>query len=631
TEQKQVQEKLKAAQEFSRNIIDSSLNMIITVDRHRHITEFNPAAEHTFGYTREEILGKHINILYAKLEQGRQVHRKTMESGQHVQDVLNKRKNGKVFPAVLASSTLVTSQGKLVGVMGISRDISEQTIALDRLKESEEQFRSMTNTATDAIIGLDEKGTIQVWNPAAAQLFGYTEKEALEKNLHDLIVPTYYRKQARSALKEFYKTGKGRMLGKTIELTGLKKNGKEFPVELSISSYKRQGKWQATGVIRDITERKEADDLLKLSETKFRTLFEESNDTIYITSLDGKIIDMNPAGEELFRYTREELLKMKAQELYVFPEERKVFQQTMREKGSARNYELRLKRKDGVLRNCLVSASPWKDNTGKLIGYQGIIHDVTEELLVQNELKEALLKAQEADRVKSLFLANMSHEIRTPLNTVLGFTELVEHTVKDQIPAEEQGFFKTIRTSGKRLSHTIHEILNISQIEAGTFQTHLKEHNLVEMLEIAIMPLKSQAAEKGLEFTSRSTIAEAPVYVDEYCVIQAISNVVENAIKYTPKGKVEVILNGARNTFNVRVTDTGEGIAKKNLNDIFKEFKQESEGYTKKYQGVGLGLALVKRYLEICRADIEVKSEKGAGSTFILKFPKWRGKKHKGG
>jgi len=250
----------------------------------------------------------------------------------------------------------------------------------------------------------------------------------------------------------------------------------------------------------------------------------------------------------------------------------------------------------------------------------GVLHDVTNRVKTQIELEKALEKAQEGERVKSLFMANMSHEIRTPLNAILGFTELIESSTRHLVGKEEQEFFDTISDSGQRLMHTVHEVLDISQIEAGTYDFKLEELDLCKLVPSIVKTCQPVADQKGLKMSVGIDIDSALIKADKNGVTQSISNIIDNAIKYTDKGKITVSLNQKANQYILKIEDTGIGIADEYIETMFKAFTQESEGYTKKFQGIGLGMAIAKSHLDLNHIDIDVKSKKNVGTTFTLTF-----------
>jgi CheY-like chemotaxis protein/nitrogen-specific signal transduction histidine kinase len=250
----------------------------------------------------------------------------------------------------------------------------------------------------------------------------------------------------------------------------------------------------------------------------------------------------------------------------------------------------------------------------------GVSRDITESIKARTELEVALEKAQQGARIKSVFIANMSHEIRTPLNSILGFTELLETSVIHLVGEEEKEFFGVISLSGNRLMETVHEILDISQIEAGTYDLKIEQLDLVKLVKNLVNGVKRIAEEKGLKMEYVSEIDSAFIKADQNGVSQAISNIIDNAIKYTEQGKITVSLEQKAKQYVLSIQDTGIGISKEYVNKLYQVFSQESEGYTKDYQGIGLGMAIAKRHLDMNQVGIDVKSTKGVGTTFTLSF-----------
>jgi len=241
--------------------------------------------------------------------------------------------------------------------------------------------------------------------------------------------------------------------------------------------------------------------------------------------------------------------------------------------------------------------------------------------LAEEHQEQAMIETQKANKVKELFLANMSHEIRTPLNTILGFTELIEESTKDVIGEEEKEFFKVINSSGQRLMNTVHKILDISQIEAGTYDINMVDINLVDLVQKLLDGFQILVAEKKLKLEFHSIPKEALIYGDWEGIFQSISNIVENAIKYTEKGRITLSLKQKSGCAILIIKDTGIGMSREYLEILFEDFTQESEGYTKKFQGIGLGMAIAKRHLELNRVKIVVDSSRGKGTTITLTFP----------
>lgn len=237
------------------------------------------------------------------------------------------------------------------------------------------------------------------------------------------------------------------------------------------------------------------------------------------------------------------------------------------------------------------------------------------------DLNKAKEIAEDSDRLKSEFLAQISHEIRTPLNTVLNSTSIIKDEVEEIYGGDLGEYFNIIDSSAQRLIRTVDLVLNMSEIQTGSFETSPVVmdifHDIVENLT---NEFKHTARSKGLELIIQKGEGDCRICADEYCVTQIFSNLIDNAIKYTQEGEVKVNVNNVDGKVVVEVIDSGIGISEKYFENLFKPFSQEEQGYTRRFEGNGLGLALVKKYCEMNKAKVEVQSEKGKGSTFRVTF-----------
>lgn len=250
---------------------------------------------------------------------------------------------------------------------------------------------------------------------------------------------------------------------------------------------------------------------------------------------------------------------------------------------------------------------------------------LSQKILKQNEeLRIAKEKAENADRLKSEFLAQMSHEIRTPVATILNYTSLLKSEFENKIPDELEGTFDSIDNASQRLIRTIDLVLDLSAIEAGTYEPVYEDVNLKDEIILPIInEFKHFAESKGIELIlCPNSIDGKSFYLDRYTMTQTLSNLVHNALKYTYDGSVEICLDTKNNCPTLLVRDTGIGIAEEYLPNLFEKFSQETQGYTRSFDGSGLGLALVKEYCKINNATIRVDSIKGKGTTFTIQFGK---------
>ncbi|MGD8782179.1 MAG: ATP-binding protein [Ignavibacteria bacterium] len=240
----------------------------------------------------------------------------------------------------------------------------------------------------------------------------------------------------------------------------------------------------------------------------------------------------------------------------------------------------------------------------------------------EQELIVAKRKAEESNRIKSEFLAQMSHEIRTPINSILSFSSLIRNDLECVVSGELKECFDLIERGGKRLIRTIDLILNVAQLQMGKYKVDLIDIDLADdILSPLIVQFGKIAAQKGITLTLTNKIDYTRIVCDYYSVNQMFINLIDNAIKYTPRGKVEIIVKKNDNgNLVVDIIDTGIGISKEFLHEVFEIFTQEETGYTRKFEGTGLGLSLVKQYAELNNARVTVTSEKGKGSKFSVIF-----------
>jgi len=238
------------------------------------------------------------------------------------------------------------------------------------------------------------------------------------------------------------------------------------------------------------------------------------------------------------------------------------------------------------------------------------------------QLIKAKEEAEKSDRLKSEFLAQMSHEIRTPIHILMSYSSLIKEEVEDKVDEDMRTSFNVIDDAGKRIIRTTDLILNMSEIHTGSYEYMESSFDVYEnILRDIYEEHKHEASKKKLEFNLIKETDDAKVKADKYSVYQIFSNLIDNAIKYTKDGKIDIIaFKEDNNKVTVAISDTGIGIAKSYIPNLFKPFSQEEQGYTRKFEGNGLGLALVKNYCDINKAEIKVSSKKGEGSRFTVTF-----------
>jgi len=253
---------------------------------------------------------------------------------------------------------------------------------------------------------------------------------------------------------------------------------------------------------------------------------------------------------------------------------------------------------------------------------ESLKNDIAARKQIEKALKKAVEKVEKSEKIKSEFLAQMSHEIRTPINTILSFSTLIKEELAQYANEELKYGFSGIQSAGKRLIRTIDLILNMSDVQLGTHEYIPKEVDICEdIIEHLIIEYRVMVNEKGLKLNLLKNTNDTKIVVDSYSVHQIFANLIDNAIKYTKEGKIDVeCIRNMQGHLEVSVIDTGMGISQDYIPMLFDEFSQEDMGYTRKFEGNGLGLALVKRYCELNKAEIKVESEKGVGTKFTIIF-----------
>ncbi len=371
---------------------------------------------------------------------------------------------------------------------------------------------------------------------------------------------------------------------------------------------------------RDFIHRKSIETELYRSEEKYRLLVDQLGDAIYLSSTDGHFEGFNRAMNELFGYSYNELLELRVQDIYARGADRKPLIQQLMERGEVRDYEVKLKKKNGELMDCLITSSLRYNEENRIIGFQGIIRDITLRKKAMSLQQEKDL-AERANRFKAEFLANMSHEIRTPLNAINGMVQLMQATPLNQ---KQQEYMEAISTSGESLLHIINEILDFSKIEAGRMELEKHPFSIRKNAESLIATIRYKAEEKGLDLVLDIADDVPEILIgDGLRLNQILLNLVSNAIKFTAEGEVRVTTRlidvlGTKARIFFSVKDTGIGIDSEHLETIFDSFTQAATDTTRLYGGTGLGLAIVKKLIEILNGAIMVKSKLGEGSEFIF-------------
>jgi two-component system, sensor histidine kinase and response regulator len=502
----------------------------------------------------------------------------------------------------------------IVGTWGISTDITDQKNAEFQIKEREERYQTLSEITIEGIV-VHDNGIIKDLNSSLLKLLGYEHEEMLEKDLLEFIYFEDRPMVQKNILLDFTSP---------YEIRFVKKSGEAFFTEIQGKTIQVHGKEFRMAAIRDITERKQAEDALHDSEIRMRSITDSAYDAILMMDQIGQISYWNPAAERIFGYTSAEAIGQNLNKLIIPSKYRKAYrvaclalQQNEDGKAAGEILSFEVKRKDKKKISIQLSLSSVQISSGKYS--VGIIRDVTEQKKNEAELLKAKEIAEEATGAKSEFLANMSHEIRTPMNAIIGFSGLVKKT---DLTPKQTDYIKKIESSAKSLLGIINDILDFSKIEAGKLELETVEFRLDDVINDTVSMLSDKAAEKNIEFIN-SISGNVPLALigDPLRIGQILINLVNNAIKFTEKGHVLVrtdLLKQGETTCQIKfsVSDTGIGLTEAQRSKLFSAFSQADTSVTRRFGGTGLGLTISKRLVEMMNGRIFVESEFGVGSTF---------------
>ena len=491
---------LRINEQKYQDLYDHAPSMFLSVEYLTgKVIECNETLLKRTGFKRSEIIGSNIFSIYHpdSLETAKRNFNHFNETGEITNSEidLNTVLGGKI-PVLINATAVRDNDGKILHSRTVLQDISELKQIQEELIQSEEQFRAVADSAVDSIITIDCEGIIVGWNQGATKTFGFNETEMIGQPIK-MLIPDNYLDLHQAGLKRVEQGAETHVIGKTVELSGQRKNGEVFPIELSMARWHTSKDHFYTGIIRDITQRK----------------------------------------------------------------------------------------------------------------------------LVEIELIKAKEKAVESDQLKSAFLLNMSHEIRTPMNAILGFSEMLNDP--DLSSEDKESFIATIHQSTNQLLHIITDIVDISKIETNQEKIQSEVFNLQKFLNDMITSYEPQARKKNLKLQLQNLLPVHLVIIisDSNKLRQIFNNIIENALKFTEKGTIEIKAAASSNKLIFSISDTGIGIDSSLHQIIFDRFRQGECSLTRRYGGLGLGLSLTKSYTEMLGGNIQVESIPGIGSTFIVEIP----------
>ena len=619
SEQKRAQENRR----FLSDLIEHSGALVFVKDREGRYELINRKWEEVTGLGRRDVIGKTDEELFPG-PTGEQFRRNDLEvMGSDLvlekEEVLEDERGKKRF-FISIKFPLSGHDETVTGVCGMVTEITARKEMEEKLGKSESLMRAITDSAQDAILMMDAGGRISFWNPAAEHIFGYTREEAIGRELHRFLAQERFLKMYTAMFERFRSTGQGRATGRTVELQALRNNGEEFPIELSLSAIKLEDGWHSVGIIRDITERRRAEEDLRASEKKYRSVIENIQDVFYRSDASGLLLMGSPSGARMFGYdSADEMIGLLLDDFWVDPAGRLQLIDQIKAKGSVKDFEALLKKKDGTTFNASLTTQFYYDDDGNILGTEGIIRDITDRKLLESQL----LQAHKMEAIGTL-AGGIAHDFNNLLMGIQGYTSLMLYGMDPADPHFQK--LKNIEEIVRKGSDLTGQLLGFAQ--EGKYEVKSADINGL------IARTADMFGKTRKEIVMHRDLARnlPNVEIDQGQIEQVFVNLYLNAWQAMPGGgdiylKTESVLLEKTHTMRysampgkyvkVTVSDTGVGMDDTTQKRIFEPF------FTTKEMGRGSGLGLASAYGVIKNHGgiIEVSSERGRGTTFTIYLP----------
>jgi PAS domain S-box-containing protein len=643
TERKRAEEALRESEEKFRSVFENSSLGIFRSTMEGLFLDVNPAIARMLGYDSPGELKRETGSIGAQLyvhpEQRKEIVRRLAAEGEVLnEEVQYRRKDGVIVTGRINVKAVRDGSGRVTHLEGFVDDITEQKHLEDELRESRTILKAAVTSIPDAVFISDAEGRFIHTNEAFATYHRFRNMEECSRTIArcpDTLEAFFKdRTPAPPNMWAVPRALRGEVVINTEYRLRRKDTREEWVGSYSFAPIRNEdGKIIGSVVIaRDVTDEKHSEEALRESEFNFRTLAENISQFAWMTDEKGWIFWYNKQWYDYTGTTFEQMQGWGWRKVHHPDHVERVVESFSRSLMTGEVWEdmFPLRRKDGEYRWFLSRAIPIRDEHGKVLRWFGTNTDITELKRIEEELRnltgeleqrveQRTEELKQANRAKDQFLANMSHEIRTPMAGVLGLTEILLH---QELPANVQDDLAMIRSSAGSVMTLINDLFDLSRVNQGKFDFHPEEFDLRSMVQDAIRPLEFQAHSKDFDFSvSFDESVPSQILCDKDRLGQVLKNLVSNAIKFTKQGYVRVHVHAEKNDedtlrLNFAVSDSGLGIPRNKQKDVFNAFTQLDPSYSKKFAGMGLGLAISKSLVEGMGGEISVESTRGKGATF---------------